>query len=389
MIPAIRPQLPPNKSIVPPDQQGRANIQSHIFHPPAGLQKFTCRPLIQRSCVKEATSGSLYLFNRVKHKHTRADDGCYQSDPIAKGDRSTIYPTRNWEPECPEEKDYITKVPTQYPSCIQATIKEREVLKKLQDCPFIVKLLRHPSSDNSFSMERLPDNLYQSHLYPGKRMSHAEFTVFAHQIFIALREMKKLGIIHADLKPENMAKKKTQAKLFDFNLAQEEDKKSTQDLLSSSFYRPPENVLEFETYTCAYDMWSFACCLYELVTLRPLFHYQDTWGDRECHFFTRAEQLFGLFPPDHMIAKARNKKAVECLQVLLCAGRPLPKLSIPDPITQRLEKHLSPEDAAPLSDLIHKMMRYDPAERITPEEALKHPFFKDCFVKPSEDDHKE
>ena len=285
MIPALRPQLPPNRSIVPPDQKRKATIQPRIIHFPAKPQTFTCSSSNQRNCVKEATSGSRYLFNRVKHKDTRAGDTYSLQAPIAKSARAILYPAQNREPECPEEEDYIIKGSRKKSSCLHPNTHQREkVLERLQGSPFFVKLLRDLSSDTSFSMERLPDNLYDSHIKLKNRMPHEEFKLFSYQIFLALSFMKKLGIIHADIKPENMTKKNG-AKLFDFNLAQEENKKSTQPLLSSPFYRPPENVLEFETYTCAFDMWSFGCCLYELITLKPLFVYYDTNGRPRILFF--------------------------------------------------------------------------------------------------------
>jgi len=84
--------------------------------------------------------------------------------------------------------------------------------------------------------------------------------------------MKKLKIIHCDLKPENIILKnpnRTAIKIIDFGSSCFE-KEKIYTYIQSRFYRAPEIILGIP-YTFAIDMWSFGCILFELCKGFPLF----------------------------------------------------------------------------------------------------------------------
>lgn len=89
---------------------------------------------------------------------------------------------------------------------------------------------------------------------------------------MALRFFKRCGLIHSDLKPENIVFKlgsDSSVKVIDFGSATyiyEE----CQDYVQTRPYRAPEIIFGCD-YDFAVDMWSLGCILYELLTSKVLF----------------------------------------------------------------------------------------------------------------------
>jgi len=113
-------------------------------------------------------------------------------------------------------------------------------------------------------------------------------------MFLALSLMRKLDVMHADLKPDNVLVNdaKTILKICDLGSASDTSEMEITPYLVSRFYRAPEisesnersmqnlpraqfvmtciTVLG-QPYDCALDMWSMGCTLYELYTGKILF----------------------------------------------------------------------------------------------------------------------
>jgi len=98
----------------------------------------------------------------------------------------------------------------------------------------------------------------------------------AYQMLNGLAQLRKIGIIHCDLKPENVMftdNTNTKVKIVDFGSACTEYKTGYK-YVQSRFYRAPEVVLGLN-YSFEVDMWSFGCILCELATGKPLFPAHD------------------------------------------------------------------------------------------------------------------
>ncbi|KAI9475479.1 MAG: kinase-like domain-containing protein [Benjaminiella poitrasii] len=163
-----------------------------------------------------------------------------------------------------------------------------------------------------------------------------------------------LHLIHTDLKPENILlvnassnqdSERLEIRLIDFGSATfEHDYHSS--VVSTRHYRAPEIILgRGWSYPC--DLWSVGCILVELFMGEALFQTHD--NDEHLALM---EAVLGPLPRSTVTWKLKVKK---------------PKLEKMIPSTT--------QEPRCLLDLLKKLFIYDPSQRITAREALRHPFF--------------
>eukprot|EP00127_Corallochytrium_limacisporum_P001547 Clim_evm8s65 gene=Clim_evmTU8s65 len=193
---------------------------------------------------------------------------------------------------------------------------------------------------------------------------------FSVQILMCLKLLHKCQIIHCDMKPENILLKsttKSQIKVIDFGSSCYIDQK-VYTYIQSRFYRSPEVILG-QPYSLAIDMWSLGCILAELFTGYPLFP-----GENEEDQLLAMMEVLGL-PPPEMIASAPRRKVF-----FHSNGQPRVKANsrgkIRKPATKSLHAALRCNDNKFL-DFLLGCLQWDPEERLTPEEALEHPWFEE------------
>lgn len=95
---------------------------------------------------------------------------------------------------------------------------------------------------------------------------------YTQQLFLALKLLKKTGILHGDIKPDNILVNENNLvlKLCDFGSASHISDNEITPYLVSRFYRAPEIILGMQ-YDYSIDTWSTACTIYELYTGKILF----------------------------------------------------------------------------------------------------------------------
>lgn len=95
---------------------------------------------------------------------------------------------------------------------------------------------------------------------------------YTQQLLLALKLLKKCGILHADIKPDNILVNDSHLvlKLCDFGSASKITDNEITPYLVSRFYRAPEIILGLP-YDAGIDMWSAGCTIYELYTGKILF----------------------------------------------------------------------------------------------------------------------
>jgi dual specificity tyrosine-phosphorylation-regulated kinase 1 len=213
---------------------------------------------------------------------------------------------------------------------------------------------------------------------------------FGQQLLSALAFLGSpaIDIIHCDLKPENILlrnPKRSAIKVIDFGSSCHTSQRMY-TYIQSRFYRAPEVVLD-RGYGTPIDMWSLGAILVEMHTGEPLFPgrteadllfhmvevldmptdlYIETSGAKFHKFFT-----LRAFEPNGPKYRMRTTRSV---QGAAFARRPL-TIALAAPRRRRsAEAGHSAADYARFTDLVTRMLTYDPAERITPLEALHHPF---------------
>jgi dual specificity tyrosine-phosphorylation-regulated kinase 1 len=245
---------------------------------------------------------------------------------------------------------------------------------------------------------------------------------FGVQILHALAYLKSQNIIHCDMKPENVLlchPERSAVKIIDFGSACKVGKQQF-SYVQSRFYRAPEVMLGMK-YGCAIDMWSLGCMLYEMRTGKPLFtgrSEHDQLFKIENTIGRISHKTFMKIPMEcqtrYFESDGRMKPSQEALRASQSSGRPLPEPSSRSVGRVLLEELVragsifSPQSANSLDEmmdsdgalserrrerktgvndgepddehhvflsLLNRMLTYDPDERITPEQALAHPFF--------------
>lgn len=192
---------------------------------------------------------------------------------------------------------------------------------------------------------------------------------FAGQILQALRLMDRFKVIHCDLKPENILLLNTSLdiKVIDFGSASFYEKRMY-TYIQSRYYRAPEVILGLD-YSTAIDMWSFGCILAELLTGRPIFPGENEADQMQCMM-----EVLGP-PPLKVINKATRKNLYFELD-----GKP--KVIISPKGKKRVCGSKKLRDTLKCSDerllnLISGCFEWDQLKRISPDEALLHPWLNE------------
>jgi len=132
------------------------------------------------------------------------------------------------------------------------------------------------------------------------RLSH-----ITRQCLISLKFVHELGLMHCDIKPENIllsSYSRALVKVIDFGSSSFiTDRQSS--YIQSRSYRAPEVILGLP-YGGNIDMWSLGCVVAELYTNEVTFQ-----NDSELSMLSRIEAICGPFPR-HMIAKGRNSHRI-------------------------------------------------------------------------------
>ncbi|KAI1382314.1 kinase-like protein [Hypoxylon crocopeplum] len=215
---------------------------------------------------------------------------------------------------------------------------------------------------------------------------------YAHQTFVALAHLRKCSIIHADLKPDNILVNESRniLKICDLGTAIDRSDAATANneitpYLISRFYRAPEIILGMP-YDYAVDMWSIGCTLYELYTGKILFT-----GDSNNQMLKAIMEIRGKFSTklykrgqlSHMhfddfgnfVSLERDKVLGKTTVRTLAVVKPTRDLRTRLMAASGGMNDVESRDLNHFVDLLERCLTLNPDKRITPSEALKHPFF--------------
>uniref|UniRef100_A0A8C2GEF6 non-specific serine/threonine protein kinase n=1 Tax=Cyprinus carpio TaxID=7962 RepID=A0A8C2GEF6_CYPCA len=220
------------------------------------------------------------------------------------------------------------------------------------------------------------------------------------QVATALKKLKSLGLIHADLKPENImlvdpVRQPFRVKVIDFGSASHVSKAVCSTYLQSRYYRAPEIILGLP-FCEAIDMWSLGCVIAELFLGWPLYpgaleydqiryisQTQGLPGEQLLNVGTKTARFFCKKSDSPYTAwrlktteehetetglksKEARKYIFSCLDDI---GHVNLMLNM-EGCDQLAEK----ADRREFVDLLKMMLMIDADQRIAPSDALTHPF---------------
>lgn len=168
-----------------------------------------------------------------------------------------------------------------------------------------------------------------------------------------LMECHNNFLIHRDLKPNNcLIKSDGTLKLADFGLTRMMDSKMTPQAISR-WYRPLEMLLGADSYTMAADMWSVGAVFAEMFLRVPFFAAESDIQQIELIF-----KALGT-PSESNWPQIKSLPGYFEFQ------------KIPESCIDNLFSALSPDAI----DLLKRFLIFNPLDRITCCEALKHEYF--------------
>ena len=195
----------------------------------------------------------------------------------------------------------------------------------------------------------------------------------AFQLLNTLQLMHEAKVVHCDIKPQNVcfvSIARCTVKLIDFGSCT-----FAHDVhhsyMQSRWYRAPEVMLGME-HDEEIDVWSLGCLIAELLIGAPLFQ-----GATVAQVLAAQQAVIGPYPPS-MISRLEEDAVKPYLRPdhlpyeIDPPGMPRGVYAL-HPMPQSLSELLPTNDELTL-DFIASLLKHDPAQRPTVEEALRHPF---------------
>lgn len=224
-------------------------------------------------------------------------------------------------------------------------------------------------------------------------LSHREIRPVLFQLLVAFKALKSIGIVHTDMKPDNvmLVNQKHQPfriKIIDFGLAIPVKKLMVGKTIQAASYRAPEVILGLPLSE-AVDMWGLGCILMYL-------HFGIHFFEVTCSFHRMKAMVHMLGQPDDNLLSA-GQNTWKFFSKKKGSVTPRWRLRQPYEYTEAsgIEPHcfktaMDLEDAVmsypeiedPLEfldkmaffSLLKACLHMDAGRRITPEKALKHTF---------------
>ncbi|XP_044852963.1 dual specificity tyrosine-phosphorylation-regulated kinase 4 isoform X4 [Mauremys mutica] len=221
------------------------------------------------------------------------------------------------------------------------------------------------------SFELLGINLYQlikKNKFQGFSLSLIRR--FTQCVLRCLQMLYREKIIHCDLKPENILlyhKGQNSVKVIDFGSSCYEHQR-VYTYVQSRFYRSPEVILG-HPYATPIDMWSLGCIMAELYTGYPLFP-----GENEVEQLACIMEILGLPPADFIQTASRRRTFFDSRGFPRTITNSRGKKRHPD--SKDLSTVLKTHDAAFL-DFLRGCLMWEPALRMTPDEAMQHAWIQE------------
>jgi renal tumor antigen len=242
-------------------------------------------------------------------------------------------------------------------------LREIQALRRLVGHPNIIKLHEvlydEPTGRLALVFELMDMDLYAAikgrrHYLPEQKVKH-----YMYETCKAIDHMHRNGIFHRDVKPENLLLEDDVIKLADLGSCRGiYSRQPFTEYISTRWYRAPECLLTDGYYNFKMDLFAVGAVCFEIVALFPLFP-----GQNEMDQIQKIHNVLGTPSPELLTRKfKRNASHMD--------------FNFPEKKGTGLER-LIPHADAELVELMRKLIRYDPDDRILARQALKDPYFRD------------
>ena len=289
------------------------------------------------------TASTINLTNDIIVSQSKADPGLdYKKlNFLGEGSFAAVYRVQNRITDAVRAMKVINKTATCSEEDDKEILNEINILRTM-DHPNILKIFEFYSNRESYSIVTelcSGGELFQEIVDKGP-FDETYCAYVMYQIFSAINYCHKMNIIHRDLKPENILivdrdkNNYPRVKICDFGTSKMVEKGAVQKkLVGSSYYIAPEVLKKHYNEKC--DIWSCGVILYILLSARPPFG-----GDSDSEIMERV--AIGQYDIESKPFNKISKSAI---------------------------------------DLIKKLLVMNVDKRISAEDALNHPWFKEKKAK--------
>lgn len=241
-------------------------------------------------------------------------------------------------------------------------IREASLLKELKHSNIVtLHDIVHTRETLTFVFEFVNTDLSQyMERHPGG-LDHRNVRLFLFQLLRGLSYCHKRRVLHRDVKPQNLLiSEMGELKLADFGLARAKSVPSHtySHEVVTLWYRPPDVLLGSTEYSTSLDMWGVGCIFVEMITGMPTFPgIRDTYDQLDKIF-----KILGT-PTEETWPGVTHLPGYKLHMLGFFKSRKL-GLSFP-----RLYDIIEGEMMA------SAFLQLNPDNRISAEEALRHPYF--------------
>ncbi|KAJ7627237.1 kinase-like protein [Roridomyces roridus] len=245
--------------------------------------------------------------------------------------------------------------------------RETKVLRNLAGAPNVISLIdvvRDPSRVYHSLITEYVDNTEWNQLYT--RLTDADIRRYMFQLLTALDFVHSNGIMHRDVKPGNVMidHQRQKLRLIDWGLAEFYHPDTEYHVrVGSRHYKSPELLVGYKRYDYSLDLWATGC-MYAAMIFRKQHFFRGADNDDQ---LLKIMKVLGTAKFDAYLA-AYGIPFESDIEDLLGSYQPRPWTKF----VNSENAHLAHSGAI---DLLDRLLRFDPKERLTAKEATMHSYF--------------